>query len=84
MTKAIPKIGSRRRVRIGLRRNARFSLRKSARRITKGVIHVQASFNNTIITVTDPQGRVVSGPPRVLVDSKAQEKHHPMLVKEQQ
>ncbi|RCV33156.1 hypothetical protein SETIT_7G059900v2 [Setaria italica] len=30
-----------------------------ARRITKGVIHVQASFNNTIITVTDPQGRVV-------------------------
>nr|YP_009655594.1 ribosomal protein S11 [Eragrostis setifolia]QCO44042.1 ribosomal protein S11 [Eragrostis setifolia] len=59
MTKAIPKIGSRNRVRIGLRRNARFSLRKSARRITKGVIHVQASFNNTIITVTDPQGRVV-------------------------
>ncbi|KAG8050882.1 hypothetical protein GUJ93_ZPchr0009g1446 [Zizania palustris] len=24
-----------------------------------------------------------SGPPQVLVDSKAQEKHHPMLVKEQ-
>ncbi|KAF8657247.1 hypothetical protein HU200_009852 [Digitaria exilis] len=38
MTKAIPKIGSRKKVRIGLRRNARFSLRKSARRITKGVI----------------------------------------------
>jgi hypothetical protein len=50
MTKAIPKIGSRKKVHIGLRRNARFSLRKSARRITKGVIHVQASFNNTIIT----------------------------------
>ncbi|KAF2907078.1 hypothetical protein DAI22_12g069025 [Oryza sativa Japonica Group] len=49
MTKAIPKIGSRRKVRIGLCRNARFSLRKSARRITKGVIHVQAN----------PQGRVV-------------------------
>jgi small subunit ribosomal protein S11 len=28
MTKAIPKIGSRRKVRIGLRRNARFSLRR--------------------------------------------------------
>ena len=38
MTKAIPKIGSRKKVRIGLRRNARFSLRKSARRITKGII----------------------------------------------
>jgi len=37
MTKAIPKIGSRKKVRIGLRRNVRFSLRKSARRITKGL-----------------------------------------------
>ena len=60
MTKAMPKIGSRKKVRIGLRRNARFSLRKSARRITKGIIHVQASFNNTIVTVTDVIGRVVS------------------------
>ncbi|KAK4403155.1 30S ribosomal protein S11, chloroplastic [Sesamum angolense] len=34
--------------------------RKSARRIPKGVIHVQASFNNTIVTVTDVRGRVVS------------------------
>ena len=59
MAKAIPKIGSHKKARIGLRRNARFSLWKSARRITKGVIHVQASFNNTIITITDPQGRVV-------------------------
>jgi small subunit ribosomal protein S11 len=59
MTKVIPKIGSRKKVCIGLRRNARFSLRKSACRITKGVIHVQASFNNTIITVSNTQGRVI-------------------------
>uniref|UniRef100_A0A453BQA5 Uncharacterized protein n=1 Tax=Aegilops tauschii subsp. strangulata TaxID=200361 RepID=A0A453BQA5_AEGTS len=53
ISKAIPKIGSRKKVPISLRRNARFSLRKSARRITKGVIHVKASFNNTeIITLT--------------------------------
>nr|YP_010462874.1 ribosomal protein S11 [Primulina sclerophylla]UUJ36700.1 ribosomal protein S11 [Primulina sclerophylla] len=52
MAKAIPRIGSRRNVRIGSR--------KSARRIPKGVIHVQASFNNTIVTVTDVRGRVVS------------------------
>ena len=52
MEKAIPKIGSCKKVRIRLCRNARFSLRKSARRITKGVIHVKASFNNTeIITL---------------------------------
>nr|YP_009434812.1 ribosomal protein S11 [Lobelia galpinii]ATG24718.1 ribosomal protein S11 [Lobelia galpinii] len=33
---------------------------KRTRRIPKGVIHVQAGFNNTIVTVTDVQGRVVS------------------------
>nr|UJH20794.1 ribosomal protein S11 [Corybas cryptanthus] len=43
MTKPIVKIG----------------LRKNARRIPKGVIHVQASLNNTIVTVTDVRGRVV-------------------------
>nr|YP_010311298.1 ribosomal protein S11 [Cyphostemma adenopodum]YP_010314202.1 ribosomal protein S11 [Cyphostemma sandersonii]YP_010314282.1 ribosomal protein S11 [Cyphostemma juttae]YP_010314362.1 ribosomal protein S11 [Cyphostemma humile]UNA63767.1 ribosomal protein S11 [Cyphostemma sandersonii]UNA63847.1 ribosomal protein S11 [Cyphostemma juttae]UNA63927.1 ribosomal protein S11 [Cyphostemma humile]UNA64995.1 ribosomal protein S11 [Cyphostemma adenopodum] len=52
MAKPIPRIGS--------RRNGRISSRKSARRIPKGVIHVQASFNNTIVTVTDVRGRVVS------------------------
>nr|YP_009450088.1 ribosomal protein S11 [Burmannia championii]ANK36285.1 ribosomal protein S11 [Burmannia championii] len=35
-------------------------LRKNGRRILKGIIHVQASFNNTIVTVTDVRGRVVS------------------------
>nr|YP_009406424.1 ribosomal protein S11 [Lobelia urens]ASA38855.1 ribosomal protein S11 [Lobelia urens] len=35
-------------------------LRKSTRRIPKGVIHVQAGFNNTIVTVTDVRGQVVS------------------------
>jgi small subunit ribosomal protein S11 len=25
-----------------------------------GVVHIQSSFNNTIITITDPQGNVVS------------------------
>nr|QYB21591.1 ribosomal protein S11 [Halocarpus bidwillii] len=43
------RIGSRR---IGSRRNER--------RIRKGVIHVRASFNNTIVTVTDVRGQVVS------------------------
>lgn len=52
MAKPIPRIGS--------RRNGRISSRKSTRRIPKGVIHVQASFNNTIVTVTDVRGRVIS------------------------
>nr|QWY88656.1 ribosomal protein S11 [Lovoa swynnertonii] len=52
MAKSIPRSGS--------RRTARISSRKSARRIPKGVIHVQASFNNTIVTVTDVRGQVIS------------------------
>ncbi|KAK4804893.1 hypothetical protein SAY86_004710 [Trapa natans] len=42
------------------RRNVRSGSRKNARRIPKGIIHVQASFNNTIVTVTDVRGRVIS------------------------
>lgn len=34
--------------------------RKRTRRIQKGVIYVQAGINNTIVTVTDVQGQVVS------------------------
>lgn len=30
--------------------------RKGRRGVQKGVIHIQASFNNTIITVTDVRG----------------------------
>jgi small subunit ribosomal protein S11 len=52
MAKPVPRIGS--------YRNGRIGLRKSARRIPKDVIHVQASFNNTIVTITDVQGRVIS------------------------
>nr|YP_008145376.1 ribosomal protein S11 [Glycine tomentella]YP_008145906.1 ribosomal protein S11 [Glycine canescens]YP_008145988.1 ribosomal protein S11 [Glycine dolichocarpa]YP_008146070.1 ribosomal protein S11 [Glycine falcata]YP_008146152.1 ribosomal protein S11 [Glycine syndetika]YP_009649405.1 ribosomal protein S11 [Cullen corylifolium]YP_009771199.1 ribosomal protein S11 [Orbexilum onobrychis]YP_010169821.1 ribosomal protein S11 [Amphicarpaea edgeworthii]YP_010389802.1 ribosomal protein S11 [Amphica len=52
MAKPISKTGSRKNVRIGSR--------KHTRKIPKGVIHVQASFNNTIVTVTDVRGRVIS------------------------
>ena len=38
----------------------KISLRKGKRRIPKGVIHIQASFNNTIVTVTDIRGQAVS------------------------
>nr|YP_010207521.1 ribosomal protein S11 [Dipterocarpus alatus]YP_010451619.1 ribosomal protein S11 [Dipterocarpus hasseltii]YP_010531556.1 ribosomal protein S11 [Dipterocarpus retusus]QOY45579.1 ribosomal protein S11 [Hopea hainanensis]QXV93009.1 ribosomal protein S11 [Dipterocarpus gracilis]UAY85826.1 ribosomal protein S11 [Dipterocarpus alatus]UTV01602.1 ribosomal protein S11 [Dipterocarpus hasseltii]UXX17815.1 ribosomal protein S11 [Dipterocarpus retusus] len=47
-------------LKVGSRKNRRSSARKSARRIPKGVIHVQASFHNTIVTVTDVRGRVIS------------------------
>ena len=34
--------------------------RKERKNITTGVAHVSASFNNTIITITDTQGNTVS------------------------
>nr|YP_010712890.1 ribosomal protein S11 [Corydalis semenowii]YP_010950925.1 ribosomal protein S11 [Corydalis heracleifolia]WDA93635.1 ribosomal protein S11 [Corydalis semenowii]WML68914.1 ribosomal protein S11 [Corydalis heracleifolia]DBA09088.1 TPA_asm: ribosomal protein S11 [Corydalis heracleifolia] len=55
-----PRVGSRRKGRFSSRRNGRLSSRKNGRRIPKGVIHVQAGFNNTIVTVTDVRGQVVS------------------------
>lgn len=33
--------------------------KKKIRNITKGIAHVQASFNNTIITITDVQGNTI-------------------------
>nr|YP_010035798.1 ribosomal protein S11 [Onobrychis viciifolia]QPF16923.1 ribosomal protein S11 [Onobrychis viciifolia]QQQ88457.1 ribosomal protein S11 [Onobrychis viciifolia] len=52
MAKPIPKVGS--------RKNGRIGSRKQTRKIPKGVIYVQASFNNTIVTVTDTKGQVIS------------------------
>nr|AJB98494.1 ribosomal protein S11 [Helminthostachys zeylanica] len=38
----------------------RIGSRKAGREITKGIIHIRASSNNTIVTVTDTRGQVVS------------------------
>ena len=34
--------------------------RKDARKVDKGQAHIQASFNNTLVTITDMQGNTVS------------------------
>ena len=34
--------------------------KKSSRGITSGVAHIKASFNNTVITITDTQGNVIA------------------------
>jgi small subunit ribosomal protein S11 len=33
--------------------------KKEARNIQTGIAHIQASFNNTLVTITDPSGNVV-------------------------
>ena len=39
----------------------RFSAKKSKKKITKGIVHIKATFNNTIVTVTDNQGNSLFG-----------------------
>ena len=34
--------------------------KKVVRQVPKGVVHIQATFNNTIVTITDLEGNVVS------------------------
>jgi small subunit ribosomal protein S11 len=34
--------------------------KKERKHVSHGVVHIQASFNNTIVTITDPAGNVIS------------------------
>jgi len=34
--------------------------KKEKKNISSGVVHIQSTFNNTIVTITDPMGNVVS------------------------
>ncbi|MBI5188809.1 MAG: 30S ribosomal protein S11 [Nitrospirae bacterium] len=34
--------------------------RKERKNITSGAAHIQATFNNTIVTITDPRGAVIA------------------------
>jgi small subunit ribosomal protein S11 len=46
---------------MGRRRRApRRGSRRERRNIPRGQAHIQATFNNTIITITDPQGNTVA------------------------
>nr|YP_010125903.1 ribosomal protein S11 [Chrysojasminum fruticans]YP_011001597.1 ribosomal protein S11 [Chrysojasminum odoratissimum]YP_011001685.1 ribosomal protein S11 [Chrysojasminum floridum]QIV67382.1 ribosomal protein S11 [Chrysojasminum fruticans]WPN86869.1 ribosomal protein S11 [Chrysojasminum odoratissimum]WPN86957.1 ribosomal protein S11 [Chrysojasminum floridum] len=60
MAKGTRFISFRRYGRFGSRKSGRIRSHKSVRKIPKGVIHVQTSFHNTIVTVTDERGQVVS------------------------
>ena len=39
---------------------ARRGARKEKKNIPEGIVHIQATFNNTIVTITDKVGNVVS------------------------
>jgi small subunit ribosomal protein S11 len=39
---------------------ARRPRKRDRKNVTTGVIHIKSSFNNTIVTITDPQGNVIA------------------------
>ena len=39
---------------------AKSTKRKIKKNVAKGVVHIKASFNNTIVTITDPNGATIS------------------------
>lgn len=41
-------------------RKPRGGKRRVKKNVPRGVVHIQATFNNTIVTITDPTGAVVS------------------------
>ncbi|MBI2424548.1 MAG: 30S ribosomal protein S11 [Candidatus Hydrogenedentes bacterium] len=42
------------------KRKGKTRKKKTALNVTSGVAHIQATFNNTIVSITDPQGNVIS------------------------
>jgi small subunit ribosomal protein S11 len=49
--------------------------------ISDGIAHIHASFNNTIITITDKQGMLFAGLPLAAPVFVAQEKAHHLLLR---
>lgn len=42
------------------KRKAKGKKKRTSLNVTSGVAHIQATFNNTIISITDPQGNVIA------------------------
>ncbi len=58
------------------------TIRKKEKKIVeKGIVHIKASFNNTIISVTDPQGNVIAWSSTGLHNFKGSRKNTPFAAK---
>jgi small subunit ribosomal protein S11 len=55
--------------------------KKERKVVERGVVHIQASFNNTIISVTDPQGNVIAWSSTGLHNFKGSRKNTPFAAK---
>ncbi|MFP4475915.1 MAG: 30S ribosomal protein S11 [Desulfatibacillaceae bacterium] len=55
----------------------RVSRKKDKKNIPSGVAHIQSTFNNTVVTITDPGGNVVSWSSAGVVGFKGSRKSTP-------
>lgn len=55
--------------------------KKEKRIVEKGIVHIQASFNNTIVSVTDMQGNVIAWSSTGLHNFKGSKKSTPFAAK---
>jgi small subunit ribosomal protein S11 len=55
--------------------------KKAKRVVVDGLAHIHASFNNTIITITDRQGNALSWATSVAQDSAARARVRPLQLK---
>jgi len=53
--------------------------RRDRKNIEKGEAHIHSSFNNTIVTITDERGNVISWASAGELDLKVLEKAHHLL-----
>ncbi|MDI6795417.1 MAG: 30S ribosomal protein S11 [Desulfatibacillaceae bacterium] len=51
--------------------------KKEKKNIPTGVVHIQSTFNNTLVTITDPSGKVVSWSSSGVVGFKGSRKSTP-------
>ena len=56
--------------------------KKVKKHIEHGVVHIQSSFNNTIITITDPQGNTLSSVSAGVVGFKGSRKSTPFAAQQ--
>jgi small subunit ribosomal protein S11 len=56
--------------------------KKVKKHVEHGVVHVQSSFNNTIITITDPQGNTIASVSAGVVGFKGSRKSTPFAAQQ--
>jgi small subunit ribosomal protein S11 len=56
--------------------------RKAKKNIAKGIVHIRATFNNTLITITDPNGNTICSSSTGCVGFKGSRKSTPFAAQQ--